>query len=156
MSQHIRTGHIRARHHQTLLDTDRPCVFLQMSMQPGSSAQILWSLPVLNTMQQQNQNLQQLSCCSLSAIPMSSSRHNVAVLASMGGDTVVLHLLSVSTKSRPEEISTHLLQLSSDAGSKLSQTDSRWCCCCGRYNEVMIWRRGGTLYRWTLQTGNSC
>ena len=106
-------------------------------------------------MQQQNQNLQQLSCCSLSAIAMSGSRHNVAVLGSMAGDTVVLHLLSVSTKGRPEEISTHVLQLSSDAGGKLSQTDSRWYCCCGRYNEVMIWRRGGTLYRWTLQTGTS-
>ena len=125
-------------------------------MQPGSSAQILWSLPILNTMQQQNQNLQQLSCCSLSAIAMSGSRHNVAVLGSMVGDTVVLHLLSVSTKSRPEEISTHVLQLSSDAGDKLSQTDSKWCCCCGRYNEVVIWKRGGTLYRWTLQTGTRC
>lgn len=86
---------------------------------------------------------------------MSGSRHNVAVLASMPGDTVVLQLLSVSIKGRPEEISTHVLQLSSDAGTTLSQKGSRWCCCCGRYNEVLVWRQGGTLYKWTLQTGTT-
>ncbi|KAL3155320.1 hypothetical protein ABBQ38_010884 [Trebouxia sp. C0009 RCD-2024] len=57
----------------------------QTSMQPGASAHMLWSQPVLSTMQQQGQNLEQLSCCSLSAIAMSGSRHNVAVLASMSG-----------------------------------------------------------------------
>ena len=128
-------------------------MLLQMSMQPGSCAQMLWSQPVLNTMQQQSQNLQQLSCCSLSAIAMSGSRHNVAVLASMPGHTVLLQLLSVSTKGRPEEISTHVLQLSSNAGAKLSPEGGRWCCCCGRFNEVLIWRQGGTLYKWTLPTG---
>ena len=84
---------------------------------------------------------------------MSPSRHNVAVLASMPGDTVVLQLLSVSIKGRPEEISTHVLQLSSHAGAKLSPKGSKWCCCCGRFNEVLIWRQGGALYKWTLQTG---
>ena len=132
---------------------DRPVALLQMSVQPGSSAQMLWSQAVLNTMQHQNQNLQQLSCCSLSVIAMSGSRHNVAVLASMPGDNVVLQLLSVSLKGRPEEISTHVLQLSSDVGAELSQEGSRWCCCCGRYNEVLIWRQGGIMYKWTLQTG---
>ena len=124
-----------------------------MSVQAGSSAQMLWSQPVLNSMQQQGQNLEQFSCCSLSAIAMSGSRHNVAVLASASGNTVVLQLLSVSTKDRPEEISAHLLQLSSGTGTKLSQKDSKWCCCCGRYNEVLIWRQGGALYKWTLQSG---
>ena len=141
--------------HTETLDEDRPVALLQMSVQPGSSAQMLWSQPVLTTMQHQSQNLQQLSCCSLSAIAMSGSRHNVAVLASMPGDTVVLQLLSVSIKGRPEEISTHVLQLGSDAGAKLDQKGSRWCCCCGRYNEVLIWRQGGTLYKWTMQTGTT-
>lgn len=116
---------------------------------------MLWSQPVLKTMQQQGRNLEQLSCCSLSAIAMSGSRQNVAVLASMVGDAVVLQLLSVSTKGRPEEISTHLLQLSSVAGNKLSSHGSKWCCCCGRYNEVLIWKQDGPLYKWTLQTGAS-
>ena len=114
---------------------------------------MLWSQPVLNTMQQQGRNLEQLSCCSLSAIAMSGSRHNVAVLASMSGGAVVLQLLSVSTKGRPEEISTHLLQLSSESGTERSPPGSKWCCCCGRYNEVLIWKQGGALFKWTLQTG---
>ncbi|KAL3138478.1 hypothetical protein ABBQ32_006268 [Trebouxia sp. C0010 RCD-2024] len=125
----------------------------QTSMQPGASAHMLWSQPVLNTMQQEGQNMEQLSCCSLSAIAMSGSRHNAAVLASMSGDAVVLQLLSVTTKGRPEELSTHLLQLSSESGIKRSPPGSKWCCCCGRYNEVLIWKQGGALYKWTLQTG---
>lgn len=104
-------------------------------------------------MQQEGQNMEQLSCCSLSAIAMSGSRHNAAVLASMSGDAVVLQLLSVTTKGRPEELSTHLLQLSSESGIKRSPPGSKWCCCCGRYNEVLIWKQGGALYKWTLQTG---
>lgn len=126
---------------------------LQMSVQARSPAQLQWSQPVLSSMQQSSQNVAQLELCSLSAIAMSGSRHNVAVIASTPGNKVVLQLLSVSAKSRAEEFSTHLLQLSSDTDGKLSQRGGKWRCCCGQYNEVLIWQQGGSSYKWTLQTG---
>ena len=124
-----------------------------MGVQAKSTAQMQWSQPTLTSMQQSGQNIAQLELCSLSAIAMTASRHNVAVVASTPGSIVVLQLLSVSTKGRAEEISTHVLQLSSNTDGQLTQRGGSWRCCCGLYNEVLIWQQGGSLYKWTLQTG---
>ena len=122
-----------------------------MGTPAGSLAQMRWSQPTLTTMQQHSRSIAQLALCSLSTVAMSSSRQNVAVLASAPGDAVVLQLLSVSTKGSTEELSTHVLQLDSGPDVKLSQ--SKWCCCCGLRNEVLLWRQGGKLYKWNLQSG---
>lgn len=126
---------------------------LQMGAQPGTPAQLLWSHPVLSGMQQHAQNAAQLSLCSLSTVSMSGNRHNVAVLATASDGTVALQLLSVSLKAKPEELSTHIMNLGEDRDMQGSGKASKWSCCCSRQGEVLIWREGGSAYKWTLLTG---
>ena len=125
----------------------------QMSPEPGSTAQLLWSHPVLTSIQQQAADTAQLSLCSLSAVNMSSNRQNIAVLANAADGTLALQLLSVSPDSKPEELSTHVIDLGHEARAEGSKKGSKWCCCLSRHGEVMLWRQGGTAHRWTLQKG---
>jgi hypothetical protein len=124
-------------------------------MPPGSTAQLLWSHPMLSSMQKQAQATAQLSLCSLSAVSMKGSRHNVAVLASAPDGTLALQLLSKSPKTKPEELSTHILDVSEAGPTADSSTEQRakWRCCCGQKLEVLIWRESGSAYRWTVETG---
>ena len=131
------------------------CVTLQMSEQLGSTAQQLWSHTVLANMQQQLPSTANLSLCSMSAVAMSSNRQNVAVLASASDGDLPLQLLSVSPDSKPEELSTHELDLGQDARAEGSKKGSKWQCCCSRHGEVLIWRQGGSAHRWTLQKGEA-
>ncbi|DBB00160.1 hypothetical protein WJX77_011844 [Trebouxia sp. C0004] len=127
----------------------------QMAMPPGSTAQLLWSHPVLSIMQKQAQATAQLSLCSLSAVSMKGSRHNVAVLASAPGGTLALQLLSMSQTSKPEELSTHILDVTKAESTAESATEERakWRCCCGQKLQVLIWKESGSAYRWTVETG---
>ena len=124
----------------------------QMSPEPGSTAQLLWSHPVLTSIQQQAASTAQLSLCSLSVVNMSSNKQNIAVLAYAAGGTLALQLLSVSPDSK-EELETHAIELGHETRAEGSKKGSKWCCCLSRHGEVMIWRQGGTAHRWTLQKG---
>ncbi len=106
-------------------------------------------------MQKQAQATAQLSLCSLSAVSMKGSRHNVAVLASALDGTLALQLLSISPTSKPEELSTHTLHVSKAEPTAESATEERakWRCCCGQKLQVLIWRESGSAYRWTVETG---
>ena len=124
-------------------------------MPSGSTAQLLWSHPVLSSMQKQAQATAQLSLCSLSAVSMKGSRHNLAVLASAPDGTLALQLLSISPTSMPEEFSTHILDVSQAELTAESATEERakWHCCCGQKLQVLIWRERGSACRWTVETG---
>ncbi|KAA6422712.1 MAG: hypothetical protein FRX49_07247 [Trebouxia sp. A1-2] len=128
---------------------------LQMATPPGSTAQLLWSHPVLSSMQKQARATAQLSLCSLSAMSMKGSRHNVAVLADAPDGTLALQLLSISPTSKPEELSNHSLDVSKAEPTAQSATEGRakWRCCCGQKLQVLIWRESGSAYRWTVETG---
>ncbi|KAL0051061.1 hypothetical protein WJX82_001259 [Trebouxia sp. C0006] len=127
----------------------------QMAMPPGSIAQLLWSHPVLSSIQKQAQATAQLSLCSLSAVSMKGSRHNLAVLASAPDGTLALQLLSISPTYKPEELSTHILDVSKAEPTAESATEGRakWHCCCGQKLQVLIWRERGSAYKWTAETG---
>ena len=124
-------------------------------MPPGSIAQLLWSHPVLSSIQKQAQATAQLSLCSLSAVSMKGSRHNLAVLASAPDGTLALQLLSISPTYKPEELSTHILDVSQAEPTAESATEGRakWHCCCGQKLQVLIWRERGSAYKWTAETG---
>ena len=126
-------------------------------MPPGSTAQLLWSHPVLSIMQKQAHATAQLSLCSLSAVSMKGSRHNLAVLASAPDGTLALQLLSISPTTKPEELSTHILDVSKAEPTAESATNQRakWRCCCGQKLQVLIWRESGSAYTWTVETGES-
>lgn len=128
-----------------------------MATPPGSTAQLLWSHPVLSSMQKQARATAQLSLCSLSAMSMKGSRHNVAVLADAPDGTLALQLLSISPTSKPEELSNHSLDVSKAEPTAQSATEGRakWRCCCGQKLQVLIWRESGSAYRWTVETGES-
>ncbi len=126
-------------------------------MPSGSTAQLLWSHPVLSSMQKQAQATAQLSLCSLSAVSMKGSRHNLAVLASAPDGTLALQLLSISPTSKPEELSTHIIDVSKAELSAEIATEegAKWRCCCGQELQVLIWRERGSAYKWTVETGES-
>lgn len=125
-------------------------LLLQMGTQPGSTAHLLWSHPVLSSMQQQTQSSAQLTIIHLSAVAMSGNRHNIAVLAEAPDGALVLQLLSGSLNARPEELSTDLLTTGEATANKQA---GKWRCCCSRQCEVLFWREGGSVYRWTRQAG---
>lgn len=124
-----------------------------MQFQPGSTAQLLWSHPVMTSMQKQAQGTSHLSLCSLSLVPKRGNRHNVAVLASAPDGALTLQLLSISPGVKPEELSTHMLSTANTEPPVHSKKDCKWHCCCGPELEVLIWRDGGKAHLWTADTG---
>ena len=127
-----------------------------MAPQAGSTAQLLWSYPMLSSMQQQARTTAQMSLCSLSAVSMSVNRQNVAAHATLPDGRLVLQLLSVSINKQPEELSTHVLNLDDADKHAAGTQQSKWCCCYSRSGEVMLWKAGRSVYyKWALQTGAS-